>query len=316
MRRGWSLAAGSAIAHAHDRSLVRQLTAVGFSLVICGSALSCQNRQGAAVADRSVVLPFTRELRLHSSINGQEYRLFVALPPNYSENDTTRYNVLYVLDGNDEWPLAVEAHRLRRAFPRPRWPEFVIVGIGYPVTTYLQSMPYRSADLTIERGAEDSIFIRPSGLNRHTGEGVQFVSVLRGEIIPLIERQVRTTPDRGIIGHSLGARFVAYLLFTHTDLFARYGILSAAFDQIFAHERVYANTHRALNKRVFISRASNDGPWAQRTTPPMLDTLRARGYAGLSLDSQTFAGDHFSVLPAEIGYALEALGYDPPTVGP
>jgi predicted alpha/beta superfamily hydrolase len=298
---------------------VRQLTAIGLLLALCGGALSCQNRPGAAAIDRGVVLPFTRELRLHSSINGQDYRIFVALPPSYSENDTTRYDVLYVLDGNDEWPLAVEAHRLRRVFrPRPPlFPEFVIVGIGYPVTTYLQSMPYRSADLTTKRGVEDSIFIRPSGLNRHTGEGVQFVSVLRGEIIPLIERQLRTTPDRGIIGHSLGAGFVSYLLFTHTDLFARYGILSGSFDRgILAHERVYANAHRALNKRVFISRASNDGPWAQRTTPPMLDTLRARGYAGLSLVSQTFAGDHFSVLPAEIGYALEALGYDPPTVGP
>jgi len=288
------------------------------ALVLCGGTLSCQNGHGSVATNQGVTLPFTRELQLHSSINGQDYRLFIALPPSYTEDRTTRYNVLYVLDGGDEWPLAVEAHRLRRAFvdPDPSWPEIVIVGIGFPVATYLQSMPYRSADLTYQNGGrEDSIFIRPSGLKRHTGEGVDFVRVLRDEIIPLIDRQVRTTPDRGIIGHSLGAGFVSWLLFTHTDLFSRYGILSAYFSgDILGHERAYASVHRALNKRIFISQASNDGPFAQRTTPLMLDTLRARGYTGLSLVSHVFPGSHFSALPAEIGWALEALGYDPPTV--
>jgi predicted alpha/beta superfamily hydrolase len=52
------------------------------------------------------------------------------------------------------------------------------------------------------------------------------VSVLRDEIIPLVERSYRITDDRGIMGHSLGGLFAAYALFEAPDLFRRYGILS------------------------------------------------------------------------------------------
>ena len=64
---------------------------------------------------------------------------------------------------------------------------------------------------------------------------------------------------------------------------------------------------------MFISAGSLEIPCILQPMQRMLDTLRARRYAGLQLQSQIFPDEiHMSVIPAAIGRALQALGYDPP----
>lgn len=304
------------------RVLIQMLAANGL-LALGGSNLYAQTIE----ARSNVSLPFTREFRLNSAINAQDYRIFVALPPDYSADfgrDSSRYSVLYVLDGNDVWPLAVQAHRLRRAVLQgrgdPQWPDLIIVGIGYDADTYWNTMPFRAGDFTPTPGwqLEEAVLIRPFGSNRVTGGGPLFLRSIREEIIPFVERNFRTNGDRGIIGHSLGAIFVTYVLFQAPETFNRYAILSANFfrenNLLLSLETEFARKHSALSKRVFIARGGIENPGITESMAHMLDSLRARGYEGLDLQHHIFEGDtHFSMLPAAIGRALGALGYDPPS---
>ncbi len=63
--------------------------------------------------ERVVAIPSTRAYELRSAVNGRDYRLFITLPERYSADNSTRYPVLYVLDGNGSFPIATEAHRLK-----------------------------------------------------------------------------------------------------------------------------------------------------------------------------------------------------------
>jgi uncharacterized protein len=291
------------------------------SVLASGSLLAIGSLETSAQSPRDtarVSLPYTREYALRSQVNGRDYRLAVAVPPDYrGADDTTRYRVLYVLDGNDEFPLAVQAHRLRRVngAGEAGWPDIIIVGIGYPVDRYWDTMPFRNSDYTpTKRTAPDPC----GGLGRYPqGGGPAFLRVLREEIIPFIDARYRTTPDRGIIGHSLGGLFAFYALFEAPDLFQRYGALSPSLhwdrELMLGVEAKLAHLRKDMNATVFVAMGSLEIPCILQPTQRMLDSLRAHKYPRLNLQSHVFPDEvHMSVLPAAVGRALQALGYDPP----
>ena len=61
-------------------------------------------------------------------MNGREYRLYVAPPVGYVKGDTTRYPVLYLLDGHFAFPAAVSAREYMGLFRELE--DVIIVGIG------------------------------------------------------------------------------------------------------------------------------------------------------------------------------------------
>lgn len=277
-----------------------------------------------AFSKKEYTLPFTQEFDFNSVVNGQNYRVFVALPPNYSNKDTIHYKTLYVLDGNDHWPLVVQSHRLIQAGfmgnRSPDWPEYIIVGIGYPAETYWNTMPFRAPDYTPTQNVmEDSVLIKPFGVNRRTGGATEFLQVIKNEIIPFIDRTFLTNDDRGIIGHSLGAGFVAFALFKEPTLFNKYALLSPNFwrdnNFLISEESEFAKKNKQLPKRIFIARGAVETNAITNSTPQMIDSLRSHGYVGLDLQTYIFPEEkHFSVIPAAISRSLQVLGYDPPGV--
>ncbi|RZM24272.1 MAG: hypothetical protein EOO88_23390 [Pedobacter sp.] len=69
------------------------------------------------------------EYRLKSKINNNSYQLFVSLPKYYSKTDSTKYSVLYLLDGNYTFPIA---HSTRQLLDfAGSLEDVIIVGIGY-----------------------------------------------------------------------------------------------------------------------------------------------------------------------------------------
>src|SRR5688572_15782442 len=83
---------------------------------------------------------------LTSKANGQRYELFVSVPPTYSQNDTTKYPVLYVLDGNFMFPVMNSYQYLLGEVGEVR--DVIIVGLGYPTTSILGSTTFRTPDYT------------------------------------------------------------------------------------------------------------------------------------------------------------------------
>jgi hypothetical protein len=134
--------------------------------------------------------------------------------------------------------------------------------------------------------------------------------VFREEIIPLIDRNYRTTADRGIFGHSYGGLFANYLLFADPDLFQRYAITSPSLwwdgDAIFDLEAAFAKTHTSLRKQVYFSIGSLEGGAMEFVSQKMAATLRARHYQGLDLVNVELPGAYHSSM-AEYSRALDML---------
>jgi predicted alpha/beta superfamily hydrolase len=260
-----------------------------------------------------VAIPGTRAFALESMINGRDYRLLVALPESYADGDTTRYPVLYVLDGNTLFGLATDTHRALRIFQEVA--DVVIVGIGYDAGFFMDTFVSRWTDYTPSRDiSADTSFARRFLSDRaesvlRSGGGAQFLQVLRQEVIPFVDARFRTTRDRGLWGHSFGGLFALHVLFEQPDLFARYAISSPSLwwnqQEMIAREANYARDLKALSGRVYLSVGSQED---QQLFETFTATLRARGYEHLELASHVFEGEtHASVVPAAMSRSLRFL---------
>jgi predicted alpha/beta superfamily hydrolase len=262
---------------------------------------------------RTVAMPATREYVLRSAINGRPYRLHIALPEGYADTDTTRYPVLYILDGNLSFPIATAAHRLLRIFGEV--PEVIIVGVSYDAATFMDTFASRWSDYTPSRdSASDASFARQylaarPGEQLRSGGAAAFLRVLKQEVLPAVEARVRATSDRGLWGHSFGGLFALYVLFEEPGLFARYSINSPSLwwnqRESIAREAAYARTHVALPARVFLSIGDGEGPALFET---FTSTVAGRGYRQLELQSHVFEGEtHTSVVPATFSRSFRFL---------
>lgn len=274
-----------------------------------------------------VALYNSHEYRVRSRINGQEYRIQVALPPRYNDSstsDSTRHPVMYVLDGELELPLMAQMFRLSNGGTDgtgatiDRAPEQVIfVGIG---TVPFGPVPAPNMqDRVRDYSPPPFPGPKPEHRNRQSeqppaGGAPAFLRVMKEEVIPLIDKRYRTTADRGIHGHSLGGLFVAYALFTDPEVFSRYAITSPALwwddASIFLRESELANRATSLRKRVFLSVGALEGADEIADVWRMLSTLchdrAADRFAGLQLTAEILPGEyHGSVV--HFSRALKAL---------
>jgi len=261
-----------------------------------------------------VTLVGTQQYEFRSSVNGREYRLYVAPPDGYATGDTTRYAVLYLLDGHFSFPAAVAARAYMGLFRELE--DVIIVGIGDGDYSRNRWLAERWRDYTPSANpAADSSYASqlklPAGTLR-SGGGGDFLQVLRKELIPFIDSAYRTTGDRGLTGHSLGGLFTAYAMFTAPDLFQRYGINSPSLwwngREMFAAESAFATTQSALPKRVLLTVGAKEGA---SMVPPMEQFARllgSRGYRGLVMDTVVFQDEtHTSVGPAMVARTLRVL---------
>src|SRR5262245_36697890 len=126
---------------------------------------------------------------VRSVLLGEDRRLLVALPESY-ERTTTRYPVLYLLDGSSNIMHVTGIVRFL-ANARNRIPEMIVVAI--PNTN-------RNRDLTPGIGA------------------VLFERVLAEELMPWIDRTYRTSSERVLVGHSLGGSFTTHVFLNRPEV--------------------------------------------------------------------------------------------------
>ncbi len=160
-----------------------------------------------------VEIPNTQLLKFTSTIVGQEYQLFVALPPKYQEDTGTSFPVVYLLDGQYDFPFftGIYGGQYYDGF----LPRFITVGITWggkdPNAGIL-----RGRDFTPTKIAEMP----------ESGGGPKFLAFIKKELIPFIGSTYRVTADRTLIGSSLGGLFTLYALFNDPSLFHRYILTS------------------------------------------------------------------------------------------
>jgi predicted alpha/beta superfamily hydrolase len=155
------------------------------------------------------------------SRRGRDYRLFVSRPA--AEAPPSGYPVLYLLDGNATFASAAMGVALQSRRPEVTGvAPAVVVGIGYPVDDYLDSMR-RTYDYTPAVPME-ALSRRPDGSPwPATGGADDFLDFIEQELKPAIARMLPVDPARqAIFGHSFGGLFVLNALFTRPGTFRSY----------------------------------------------------------------------------------------------
>jgi predicted alpha/beta superfamily hydrolase len=275
---------------------------------IPGAILCCTVLASTLFAQKPTTLPGTEEFVVTSEVGGLEYRIDVSLPPNYSAATADRYPTLYLLDGNLEFAMAVQTHRMMKIDGLV--PDMIIVAIGYqeddPAVYTPAYAANRTRDYTPTNVADD-----PGG-----GQAAAFLSFLRNQLIPVIDRRYRTDPaDRGLGGHSLGGLFTTYTLLHEPALFRRYwlGSPSLWWDRQVPFRWLETAPAPPVGTRVFLSVGEFESDVMVSPMQRMAAGLKSR-FPRLDIVSTVHQGEnHGSVVPGSIARALRVL-YRRPTV--
>lgn len=259
---------------------------------------------------------------------GREYRIFVWQPEDGSALGPLP--VLYLLDGNGSFPIAAAAAALQSRRPdRTGVNPAIVVGIGYPTTSWLDA-ERRTFDYTPALPYD----LLPPRPNHEpwpaTGGADGFLDFLAHELCPQIEHEFPI--DRGrsaLFGHSFGGLLVLHALFSRPALFRSYiaaspSIWFAGEGLLAQRETFLASALQRLPRRLLLTVGSLEqvgagqdphDTWVRRNrmVENASELARALGQvdaARLAVSFTEFEDeDHGSVLPAAISRALRfALG--------
>jgi len=231
------------------------------------------------------------------------------VPASYPDSDK-RYSVLYVLDGNCLFTLTRQIAELLLIIPEIT--EMVIVGVGYPKDTYMQTLGIRGRDFTFRELTADEKSVIPYPFEE-TGGGPDFLKFVSRELIPLVETDYRIEPgSRGVIGYSGGAIFALHALLEQPELFSRIIAISPFIDPVlFEAEARCAERHSALPTNLFMAvEASETGEDATRIADVrrFVATVEGRNYDGFRATLRMYEGEsHFSVCPHAITHSLKHM---------
>ncbi len=140
--------------------------------------------------------------------------LNIYLPEGYSKTDTTRYPVIYLLDGSaDEDFIHITGLVQYNSFEWvARLPKSIVVGIA-----------------TVDR-KRDFTFPTTIGSDQKkyptSGHSDHFIAFLQNELQPYIAKKYKTNPSKTLIGESLGGLLASEILLEKPELFNKYIIIS------------------------------------------------------------------------------------------
>ena len=171
-----------------------------------------KNKSGNADTIKPFVLGVIDEIQ--SKQLSETRTLNIYLPEGYNSSDTTRYPVIYLLDGGADEDFIHIVGLVQ--FDNFEWinlvPKSIVVGIA--------NMD-RKRDFTFPTTIEKDRTSYPT-----SGHSDKFISFIENELQPFIEKKYRTNASRTIIGQSLGGLLAAEILLKKPTLFNKYIIIS------------------------------------------------------------------------------------------
>lgn len=289
--------------HSNVQSLLLTALFLIIGVSIFGQNLEPKNR------------PLEPDATISSKITGKDYQLYISFPGGYSVKDTTRYPVLYVLDGAFCYPIINMARRSMDAAKELEDVIIVCIGSGLDVhwlsNRYYDDTP--SSDTINDRQYEKEIGF-PKGTIR-SGGAANFLRCMTTEIIPYIDTHCKTTNDRGIAGHSLSGLFAAYCLLNSKGIFTRYGLLSPSLWWNNNEIVNQADSFVAKNKtsdisptKIFISVGTKEDSLMFPGITKFSKLIEDKAFKNVSIYQQFFEDEtHQSVIPAALSRTLSVL---------
>ncbi|HXB13158.1 MAG TPA: alpha/beta hydrolase-fold protein [Bacteroidia bacterium] len=145
---------------------------------------------------------------------GEKRILNIYLPEGYNKNDTTKYPVIYLLDGSaDEDFIHTVGLVQFSSFPWiNRTPPSIVVGIANTD---------RKRDFTFPSSVADDKKLCPT-----SGHSDKFIAFIEKELQQYIEHKYKTNSQKTLIGESLGGLLATEILLKRPTLFTKYIIIS------------------------------------------------------------------------------------------
>lgn len=250
----------------------------------------------------------TEQIQLYSKIINQDYELYIALPDGYAQNDSL-YPVLYLTDANTYFGMMADMTR------GLQWvgemPETIIVGIGYPISSFETDderwekwLAWRMRDLSPTNTAQIDESFAIEGVR--SGGADRFLQFLEKELFPYMEQNYRVKINqRTYTGFSLGGLFGLYTMFQRPGLFQRYlvGSPSIWYDDklILQSEQDYADKHSDLSVELFLAVGELEEEVNAGMVRNMLELtskLKSRKYQNLSLAWDILDGETHMSAPS------------------
>ncbi len=248
----------------------------------------------------------TEVREMESSLTGKRYRISIALPYTYIEDhrdedffdrpSPSGWPVVYLMDANWYFGMVTDIVRSSSWYGRTR--DAIVVGVGYPDSGSLQQtfrdvMVWRLDDLTPARPEPAKL---DGGHSGGQGRADRFLTFLKEDLIPLVDREYRTDPSRRILaGHSRGGLFTTYALFEEPDLFRSYIAGSPVLDRadrvMFQLEEAFSQTHGKLAAQLYLGVGDLEEDAEDTTVSDVYRfaaQLEGRKLEGLSVTKQVF----------------------------
>lgn len=172
--------------------------------------------QGIKVPQSETTKPFILGVieEIKSKELAEKRILNIYLPEGYKQNDTTRYPVIYLLDGsaNEDFIHIVGLVQFYSFEWLNQIPKSIVVGIA---------TVDRKRDYTFPTTIREDKRKYPE-----TGHSDRFISFIEKELQPFIDSRYKTHSDRTIIGQSLGGLLATEVLLKKPALFNKYIIIS------------------------------------------------------------------------------------------
>jgi len=157
------------------------------------------------------------ERYLLSKETNSTFVINIYLPPSYTDTQK-KYPVMILTDASFSMGIAQTTFDYMTLINTI--PEVIIVGIGYPPSSFLDWIRYRFKDMT------------PTHIEGYdpSGSANKFIAFIKNELYPYIENNYRIdSTDRCFFGHSLGGLLGSHILVEQPQLFNRYIIGSPSY---------------------------------------------------------------------------------------
>jgi predicted alpha/beta superfamily hydrolase len=245
-----------------------------------------------------VAIEDSERRELASDFVADVFKIHVYFPRGYAEM-MDFLPVVYLLDA--EYSFGAVAYAIRRMVKDSLIPPVLLVGVAYEVP-YDEYYRRRERDFTPTAAHLDEF--------PNAGHAASFAQFLSQELVPFINRTYRVDPDdRTIMGLSFSGLFSSYLLFTESDLFNRYVIVSPSLwwddGVVFRYESDRWIRSKTLPARIFLAAGEQDGSAILRDLQRMQEVLAARSYEGLQYRVRLFPDEtHRTVFPLAVSHGL------------
>ena len=168
---------------------------------------------------------------IFSEVINEQRKIKISLPEEYRPGGNTKYDVIYILDGETHFEDFLYIYKFARN--EKLLPPLILISLS---NTY-----------TVEGNMRERDFLpgKTAG-NAKAGGADNFILFLKNELMPYINGKLLTTGDNSVYGHSLGGLFTMYVLLKEPNLFTNYYCSDPAFP--WNNRRIITMTEEALGK--------------------------------------------------------------------